>query len=109
MKPDTTDSSDGAAAPRRSIVDVWTEVAADAGGLIRAEAALARLETGQNLRHAGVQSLKLLAGAVLLAVALVFLAVALVVALSLWIGLVAALLAVAAVSVLMGLVMFVMG
>ena len=93
----------GAAQGRRSFVDTWTEVVADAGGLLRAEAAMARLETGENLRGFARQSAKIGAGVVLLSVTLVMLAVAGVVALSYWLGMLPALLLVSAICAIIGL------
>jgi hypothetical protein len=84
-------------APRRSIVETWTEVVADAGGLVRAEAALARAETAANLKGLGIQTGKLVVGGMLLLLALVFLTTGLIAALALVTGWLAALLIVAAV------------
>ncbi|MGL6042335.1 MAG: phage holin family protein [Sandaracinobacteroides sp.] len=81
-----------AGARKQSIIETFIEVLADSGGLLRAEAALARAETGLNLRAAGLQSGKLLAGLVFLSLALVFLNIAVVVALAHFIGMLAALL-----------------
>jgi hypothetical protein len=77
---------------RRSIVGTWTEVVADAGGLLRAEAKLARMETAANLRAVGRSSLAIGAGLMLLSLALVFLTVAGVVLLAALVGLIWALL-----------------
>jgi hypothetical protein len=100
--PDTGNDESNAAPGRRSIVGTWIEVAADAGGLIRAEAGLARAETRANLQAVGREYAKLGAGAVLLSMALVFLTVATVVALAHFIGLLPALLVVALVCVVAG-------
>lgn len=78
--------------PRRSIVDTWIELFADAGGLVRVEAALARAETAQNLKAVGRQSAKMAAGFALLMMALVFLTIAAVVAIAHFIGYLPALL-----------------
>ena len=93
----------GAAPGRRSFVDTFTEVVADAGGLVRAEAAMARLETGENLRGFARQSAKIGAGVVLLSVTIVMLAVAGVVGLAYLIGTLPALLLVAGVCALLGI------
>lgn len=93
----TPESASGeASAPRRSIVETWTEVVADAGGLVRAEAALARAETTANLKALGIQTGKMVAGAMLMLLALVFLTTALVAAVALLTGWLVALLIVAA-------------
>lgn len=103
MKPEPgPPGADAATGPRRSLVGTWSEVFADARSLIGTEAALARLEAAQNLRSFGLEALKLMAGALLLLVALVFLAVAAVVVASWWLGLAGALVLVAAVCVLAG-------
>lgn len=83
-------------APRRSIVDTWVELFADAGGLVRVEAALARAETAQNLKAVGKQSAKMAAGFALLLMALIFLTIAAVVAIAHFIGYLPALLLVMA-------------
>ena len=88
--------------PRRSIIDTWIEVFADISGLIRAEARLAREETAENFRGAGRSMMLLAAGGLLVLVALVFVAVAGVVALGAVIGTLWALLAVGLVCVLIG-------
>ena len=93
--PDLTPGEKTAAIPPRSLVETWTEVFADAGGLVRAEAALARAETEQNLRTLGRESAKVIAGGMLALMALVFLTIAAVVALAEFIGLLLALLVVA--------------
>ncbi|MCG2841340.1 phage holin family protein [Sandaracinobacter sp. RS1-74] len=101
----TTEAPGGAAsaAPgRRSFVDTWTEVAADAGGLIRAEAAMARLETGENLRGFAGDAARIGAGALLISVTIVLLAVAAVVALAHLVGMLAALLIVAGICAVAG-------
>jgi hypothetical protein len=103
--PDPKLDARTAAQPRRSIVDTWTEVIADAGGLVRTEAALARAETAANLKSIGRQSAKLGAGAVLLSMALVFLTVAAVVAIAHLTGLLPALLIVAVLCVATGLLL----
>jgi hypothetical protein len=77
---------------RRSIVDTWMELFADAGGLVRVEAALARAETAQNLKAIGRESAKLAAGFALLLMALVFLTVAAVVGIAHFLGYLPALL-----------------
>ena len=92
----------GAAPGRRSFVDAFTEVVADAGGLVRAEAAMARLETGENLRGFARQSARIGAGVVLLSVTIVMLAVAGVLGLAYLVGTVPALLLVAAFCALLG-------
>lgn len=102
VTPDPSANEAGAAPGRRSIVDTFTEVVADAGGLVRAEAAMARLETGENLRGLGRQSAKIGAGLILFSVTIVMVAVAGVVALAYLIGMVPALLLVAAVCALLG-------
>lgn len=94
-----------AASGRRSIVDTWTEVIADAGGLIRAEASMARLETGQNVRAFGRQAAKLGAGAVLMGVMIVALSVAAIVALAHFVGLLPALLIVALLCGIIGMLL----
>jgi len=93
--PETAGLDAGAEAPRRSILGTWAEVVADAGGILRTEARLARLETADNLKGAGRNALKMGAGLLLLAIAVIFLAVGAVVALAAVIGLGWALLAVA--------------
>lgn len=87
---------------RRSLVGTWTEVVADAGGLIRAEARLARMETADNLKAVGRGSAAIGAGAVLLMLALVFVTVAAVAALAVLIGLIWALLGVAVACAVIG-------
>lgn len=96
-----TDNAD-AVEPRRSIVDTWIEVFADAGGLVQTEARLARLEISSNVSQMGRQSAKLGAGVLLLSLALIFATVAAVVALAAWIGMLAALLLVMAACALTG-------
>ncbi|TPE63681.1 hypothetical protein FJQ54_02150 [Sandaracinobacter neustonicus] len=100
--PDSAPGEGGAAIPPRSIVETWTEVVADAGGLVRAEAALARAETERNLRVVGRESAKVIAGGMLALMALVFLTVAAVVALAALVGLLPSLLIVAALCALIG-------
>jgi hypothetical protein len=102
VTPDPSSVETSAAPGRRSFVDTWTEVVADAGGLLRAEAAMARLETGENLRGIARESAKIGAGAVLLSVTLVMLAVAGVLGLSYLVGMLAALLLVAGICALLG-------
>ena len=98
-RPEFDSDETGAAEPRRrSIVETWTEVVADAGGLVRAEAALARAETERNIRLIGRESAKILVGGMLALMALVFLTIAAVVALAEFIGLLPALLVVAGFS-----------
>jgi hypothetical protein len=95
--PAIGDAGDRAAldqGPRRSIVDTWVELFADAGGLVRVEAALARGETAQNLKAVGRESAKMVAGFALLIMALVFLTIAAVVAIAHFIGYLPALLVV---------------
>ena len=95
-RPEAGTDEPGAAEPRRrSIVETWTEVVADAGSLVRAEAALARAETERNLKLIGRESAKIVIGGMLALMALVFLTIAAVVALSEFIGLLLALLVVA--------------
>lgn len=91
-----------AAQGRRSFVDTWTEVVADAGGLLRAEAALARLETRENLRGFAHDTARIGVGALLLSTAIVMLSVAGVIALSYWLGMLPALLLVSAICTLLG-------
>ncbi len=100
--PEAAGIDAGAEAPRRTILGTWTEVIADAGGILRAEAALARLETADNLKGAGRNALKMGAGLLLLTIAVIFLAVGAVVALAAVIGLGWALLAVALVNAAAG-------
>jgi hypothetical protein len=88
-------SSATGAQGRRSLVGTWTEVLADTGGLLRAEARMARIETSDNLRSLGHSGAAIGAGLVLLTLALVFATVAGVVALAAVIGLVWALVGVA--------------
>jgi hypothetical protein len=110
--PDTGEAGDRAgarAAPRRSIVDTWIELFADAGGLVRVEAALARAETAQNLKAVGRQSAKMAAGFALLLMALVFLTVAAVVGIAHFLGYLPALLLVTAGCVGGGLALLVSG
>lgn len=102
VTPETTGLDTGAAEGRRSFVDTLTEVVADAGGLLRAEAAMARLETGENLRGFFRDAARVGAGVLLLSTTIVMLAVAGVVALSYWLGMLPALLVVAAVCALLG-------
>jgi hypothetical protein len=103
--PEPDGDESGAPERRRSIVETWIEVFADAGGLVRAEARLARAETAENLKALGRQTAKLVAGTVLLAMALVFLTVAAVAALAQVTGLLAALLIVTAGCVVVGAVL----
>jgi hypothetical protein len=100
--PEAAGPGAGADGPRRSILGTWTEVVQDAGGILRAEAALARIETADNLKGAGRNALKLGAGLLLLAIAVIFLAVGVVVALAALIGLGWALLVVALVNAAAG-------
>lgn len=93
------------ASPRRSIIDTWLEVFADLSGLVQVEARLAREETAENIRGAGRSIMLLAAGGLLVLVALVFVAVAGLVALAAVIGMMWALLAVAAISVLIGILL----
>ncbi len=90
---------------RRSLVETWTEVVADASGLVQAEAALARAETSANLKALGLNSALLAGGVALMGLALVFLTVAAVVALAEAIGLLWALLAVGVACVAVGFVL----
>lgn len=100
-KPDLEDGvaavgvTGAAPTERRSIVQTWTEVFADAGGLVRAEAALARAETAGNLNAIARESAKVVVGGMLALMALVFLTVSAVVALAYFTGLLLALLIVA--------------
>lgn len=96
-------------APRRSVIDTWIELFADAGGLVRVEAALARAETAQNLKAVGKQSAKLAAGFALLLMALIFLTIAAVVAIAHFIGYLPALLVVTALCVGAGLGLMISG
>jgi hypothetical protein len=96
---------DESGAPRRSIVETWTEVVADAGGLVRAEAALARAETAANLKAFGVQSAKLAFGMALLMLAMVFLTTAAVAALAVFTGWLVALLIVGGLCIAVGLLL----
>jgi len=110
--PDTGEAGDRAAdhaAARRSIVDTWMELFADAGGLVRVEAALARAETAQNLKAVGAQSAKMAAGFALLLMALMFLTVATVVGIAHFIGYLLALLLVTALCVGGGLALLISG
>jgi hypothetical protein len=110
--PSTEDAGDRAAshkAPRRSIVDTWIELFADAGGLVRVEAALARAETAQNLKAVGRESAKMAAGFALLMMALVFLTIAAVVGIAHFIGYLAALLLVTLLCVGGGVALLVSG
>lgn len=93
------------ASPRRSIIDTWLEVFADLSGLVQVEARLAREETAENIRGAGRSIMLLAAGGLLVLVALVFVAVAGLVALAAVIGMMWALLTVAAISVLIGILL----
>jgi hypothetical protein len=95
--------------PRRSIVDTWIELFADAGGLVRVEAALARAETAQNLKAVGRQSAKMAAGFALLLMALMFLTVATVVGIAHFLGYLPALLLVTALCVGGGLGLLISG
>jgi len=92
----TVDDAGDRAAPetgqRRSVIETWVELFADAGGLVRVEAALARAETARNLKVVGRETAKLVAGFALLLMALVFLAVASVVGLAHFLGYLQALL-----------------
>jgi hypothetical protein len=83
-------------------VETFTEVVADASGLVQAEASLARAETAANMKALGVNAGLLAAGAMLLMLAIVFVTVAGVVALAALVGLGWALLIVAALCVLGG-------
>lgn len=110
--PSIGDASDREArerAPRRSIVDTWIELFADAGGLVRVEAALARAETAQNLKAVGRQSAKMAAGFALLMMALVFLTIAAVVGIAHFIGYLPALLLVTVLCVGGGVALLVSG
>ncbi len=90
---------------RRSLVETWTEVVADASGLIQLEAGLARAETAANMKALGRSTLTVVAGVVLCMTALIFLAVAAVVGLAALIGMGFALLAVALVCTVVGVVL----
>jgi hypothetical protein len=85
------------------------ELFADAGGLVRVEAALARAETAQNLKAVGAQSAKMAAGFALLLMALMFLTVATVVGIAHFIGYLLALLLVTALCVGGGLALLISG
>jgi hypothetical protein len=101
--------TDKPAEPSRSIVEALTEVVADASGLVRAEAQLARIETVDNAAKAGAAVVRIGIGAVFLVLALTFATVAMVVALASMIGLLWALLAVAGGSVLVGILLVATG
>ncbi|WP_199553900.1 phage holin family protein [Sandaracinobacteroides hominis] len=103
--PEPVPDETSVAQPRRSIVDTWIEVFADAGGLVRTEARLARLEISSNVNQIGRQSAKIGAGALFLSLAVIFATVAAVVALAAWIGLLWALLLVMAVCGLIGFIL----
>lgn len=90
---------------RRSILDTVGEVVADASGLVQAEARLARAETAGNMRGLVRSVATMAAGLMLLMLSLVFLTVAGVIALSAWVGLIGALLVVALVCVLGGVLL----
>lgn len=94
-----------AAIPRRSIVDTWIEVVADAGGLVQTEARLARLEVSGNVSRIGRESAKIGAGALFLSLAAIFATVAAVVALAAFIGMLFALLVVMAICGLVGIIL----
>jgi len=87
---------------RRSLVETWTEVVADASGLVQAEAGMARAETAANLRAMLRSSIIILAGLVLCMVAITFLSVAAVVGLAALIGLGWALVSVATLCIVLG-------
>lgn len=91
------------ATPNRSIVATWSEVLADASGLVQTEARLVRSETGDNLKAVGRQSAKMGAGILLMFLALIFLTVAGVVALAAYIGLLWALVTGAVLCLIVGL------
>lgn len=99
----------GSGAPRRSIAETWTEVVADAGGLVRAEAALARAETAANLKAVGIQSAKLVAGLAFLMLALVFLTTAAVAGIAIFTGWLVALLIVGGLCIASGLLLLLRG
>lgn len=106
---DAGDRAGPGGAPRRSIVDTWVELFADAGGLVRVEAALARAETAQNLKAVGKQSAKMAAGFALLMMALVFLTIAAVVGIAHFIGYLASLLLVMLLCVGVGAALLISG
>ncbi|MFN7397469.1 MAG: phage holin family protein [Sandaracinobacter sp.] len=106
---DAGDRAAAKAAPHRSIVDSLFELFADAGGLVRVEAALARAETAQNLKAVGAQSAKMAAGFALLLMALMFLTVATVIGIAHFIGYLLALLLVTALCVGGGLALLISG
>ena len=106
---DAADREAARTAPRRSIVDTWIELFADAGGLVRVEAALARAETAQNLKAVGRESAKMAVGFALLMMALVFLTIAAVVGIAHFIGYLPALLLVTAGCVGSGVALLVSG
>lgn len=106
---DSTDKVREAMGDRRSLIDTWTEVVADASGLVRAEARLARVETATNLRALVRSSVTILLGLVLTMVAVTFFSVAAVVGLASFIGLGWALVSVAASCVALGVVLILLG
>ena len=82
--PELTETAEAAA--QRSILHVWIDVIASVSGLVQAEARLMRVETAANFEGAGRSILLLVAGGLLLLVALVFAAVAGVMALATLVG-----------------------
>ena len=90
---------------RPSIASLLSEVVADAGGIVRAEAHLARLEVEGNVRAVGRSAFQAFAGLMFVGLALSFAAVAAVVALSLLVGLLWALLIVTGLCVATGVLL----
>jgi Putative Actinobacterial Holin-X, holin superfamily III len=100
--------AEGEAAPR-SIAETITEVAADAGSLVRAEITLAGLETRANVAAIGGAAVRIAVGGVLLVLSLTFLTVAGIVALANAVGLLASLLIVAGVVAAGGVALILFG
>ncbi len=98
-------AEDAAEAPQRSILNTWADLLFGIGGLIHAEARLIRAETSANFQGAGRNVLLLAAGGLLLLVALVFLAVAAVMALATVTGMLWALALVAIACLIIGIVL----
>lgn len=87
------------------LIATWIEVFTDIKALLAAEAATARLEASDNFRFLGWQAAKLLTALVLLVAVLVLLVAAAVVYLAGFVGTLAALLLIAGVCLLLGLVL----
>lgn len=88
-----------------TLIAIWMEVVADVKGLVAAEIATARLEAADNIRFLVWQCAKIIASIALLVVMLALFVSAAVVFLSLWIGMLQSLLAIAAFCAIIGLLL----